>query len=193
MISFVTNEHHAAGGRPLFDGPLIEETIPGRLNGTPFTTMSWTGFNASTNAYEATRIATTNTMRIAETGTYDEKTNRFELNATNPGSLWLAPRPPPCSRASSWALTRASLLGARECTTLSYMKKASVTIRLDAKLQREVDRLSRELGRSRSDVVRDALRRQLALVRFERLRRQLLPLAEAQGILTDEDVFNLVS
>jgi len=41
--------------------------------------------------------------------------------------------------------------------------------------------------------VRDALRRQLALVRFEQARRGLLPLAEAQGFLTDEDVFADVS
>jgi predicted transcriptional regulator len=39
------------------------------------------------------------------------------------------------------------------------MKSASVTIRLDPKLQRELSRLSRQLGRSRSDLVRDALRR----------------------------------
>ena len=73
------------------------------------------------------------------------------------------------------------------------MKTASVTIRLDAKLQRELSRLSRQLGRSRSEVVRDALRRQLALVRFEKARRGLLPLAEGQGFLTDEDVFADVS
>lgn len=78
-------------------------------------------------------------------------------------------------------------------TTLSYMKTMSVTIRLDAKLQRELNRLSRQLGRSRSDFIRDALRRQLALVRFEQARRGLLPLAEAKGILTDEDVFAIVS
>lgn len=73
------------------------------------------------------------------------------------------------------------------------MKNASVTIRLDSKLQRELDRLSRQLGRSRSDIVRDALRRQLAVIRFEQSRRNLLPLAEAKGILTDEDVFAIVS
>jgi predicted transcriptional regulator len=73
------------------------------------------------------------------------------------------------------------------------MKNASVTIRLDAKLQRELTRLARAVGRSRSEFVRDALRRQLALVRFEQARRGLLPLAEARGILTDEDVFALVS
>ena len=73
------------------------------------------------------------------------------------------------------------------------MKSASVTIRLDPKLQRDLDRLCRQLGRSRSDLVRDAVRRQLALLRFEQARRTLLPLAEAQGVLTDEDVFARVS
>ncbi len=77
--------------------------------------------------------------------------------------------------------------------TLSYMRTSTVTIRLDAKLQRDLDRLSRRLGRSRSELVRDAVRRQVALLRFEEARRQLLPLAEAQGILTDEDVFRIVS
>lgn len=73
------------------------------------------------------------------------------------------------------------------------MKAATVTIRLDPKLQRELDRLCRQLGRSRSEVVRSALRRQIALLKFERSRRAILPLAEAQGILTDEDVFRIVS
>ena len=73
------------------------------------------------------------------------------------------------------------------------MKSATVTIRLDAKLERELNRLSRQLGRSRSELVRDALRRQLALARFEQARRTMLPLAEAHGVLTDEDVFADVS
>ena len=73
------------------------------------------------------------------------------------------------------------------------MKTATVTIRLDPKLQRELDRLSRQLGRSRSELVRDAVRRQIALLQFEQVRQTLVPMAEAQGILTDEDVFKIVS
>lgn len=68
-----------------------------------------------------------------------------------------------------------------------------VTIRLDRKLADRLTRISKRLGRTRSDVVRDALRRQLALLQFEELRKRLAPFAEAQGYLTDEDVFRDVS
>lgn len=77
--------------------------------------------------------------------------------------------------------------------TLCHMKSGFVTVRLDAALERELDRLAKRLGRSRSDLVRDALRRQLALARFEEARRRLLPLAESRGFVTDEDVFADVS
>ena len=67
--------------RSILGGRFIEETIEGTLNGAPFTTLAWTGFNTGTRQYEATRIATTNTARIAETGSFDEKTGQFELKA----------------------------------------------------------------------------------------------------------------
>jgi hypothetical protein len=68
--------------RPLFGGLFIEEKIDGVLNGTPFTTLAWTGFNTSTHEYEATRIASTNTVRIAETGAWDEQAHRFDLKGS---------------------------------------------------------------------------------------------------------------
>lgn len=76
--------------RPLLNGLFVEETIEGTLNGTPFTTLAWTGFNTSTHQYEATRIASTNTIRIAETGGFDEATQQFELKADYPfaGDTW---------------------------------------------------------------------------------------------------------
>jgi len=73
------------------------------------------------------------------------------------------------------------------------MKTSSITIRLDPSLEEMLDRVCRETGRSRSEVVREALRRQLTLELFEEARRELIPFAEAQGIFTDEDVFRLVS
>jgi predicted transcriptional regulator len=71
--------------------------------------------------------------------------------------------------------------------------KNALTIRLDPDLERLLDRLCRETGRTRSDLVRDALRRQLQLLRFESLRRRVLPFAEARGYLTDEDIAKAVS
>lgn len=72
--------------QPLFDGSFIEERIEGALNGVPFTTLAWTGFNTSTHQYEATRIASTNTIQIAEAGVWDDTARHFELK----GSYMLA-------------------------------------------------------------------------------------------------------
>jgi len=68
-----------------------------------------------------------------------------------------------------------------------------ITIRLDADLQRRLDDICDRSGRTRSDVVRDAIKRQVSLIQFEQLRRDVLPFAEARGYLTDDDVFNAVS
>jgi predicted transcriptional regulator len=68
-----------------------------------------------------------------------------------------------------------------------------LTIRLDRDLARELARLSKQLRRSRSDLARDAIRRQVALLQFAALRRRMMPKAEAAGYLTDDDVFRDVS
>jgi predicted transcriptional regulator len=73
------------------------------------------------------------------------------------------------------------------------MKTAAVTIRLDPVLEELLNQVCRQTGRSRSDVVRDALRRQLTVQLFDDARRKMIPFAEAQGIFTDEDVFKIVS
>ncbi len=73
-----------------------------------------------------------------------------------------------------------------------YMRNA-VTVRLDSNLEKLLNRLCKQTGRTRSEVVRDALRRQLSLLQFEQLRRQTMPFAEARGYLTDEDISRDVS
>jgi predicted transcriptional regulator len=70
---------------------------------------------------------------------------------------------------------------------------AMLTIRLDDDLQRLLDRACDLAGRTRSDLARDALRRQLSLATFEELRRAALPHASKAGFETDEDVFEAVS
>ena len=73
------------------------------------------------------------------------------------------------------------------------MKSTTLTIRLDQDLERLLNQLSKRTGQNRSEIVREALRRQLALRRFEELRRRVLPFAEARGYLTDEDVLRNLS
>lgn len=78
------------------------------------------------------------------------------------------------------------------CITLCDMKNA-VTIRLDHDLERMLKKFCRRSKRKRSEVVRDALRRQLSLMTFEQLRHKAMPFAEARGFLTDEDIVKVVS
>jgi len=69
----------------------------------------------------------------------------------------------------------------------------TLTIRVDKELERNLDKVCARSGRTRSAVIRDALRRQLALARFEDLRRRVMPFAEARGYLVDDDVVRDVS
>lgn len=70
---------------------------------------------------------------------------------------------------------------------------STLTIRLDAKLKKALERIAKRTGRTKSDIVREALERQVAVTRFRELRAKVLPFAEAQGLLTDEDAFRAIS
>ncbi|MGH7566238.1 MAG: ribbon-helix-helix protein, CopG family [Gemmatimonadota bacterium] len=71
--------------------------------------------------------------------------------------------------------------------------KEAITIRLEKDLERRLDEVVRRTGRTRSEIVREALRRQLALMAFDDLRERTMPYAETAGFLTDEDVFREIS
>lgn len=64
-----------------------------------------------------------------------------------------------------------------------------LTVRIDKALDAELRQFMAQTGQQRSEFVRDAVRRQLALARFEALRQRIAPFAEARGWLTDDDVF----
>ena len=70
---------------------------------------------------------------------------------------------------------------------------STITVRLDKKLDSELRRLAKRTGRPKSELIREALRRQLAVTHFEDLRQSVAPFAEARGWLTDEDVFRDIS
>lgn len=69
----------------------------------------------------------------------------------------------------------------------------TITIRLHKKIQEELEKVVRKEKTSKSEVIREAIARYLAVKRFQQLRKQVLPFAEAQGLLTDEDVFKVIS
>ena len=71
--------------------------------------------------------------------------------------------------------------------------KASLTVNLPPDMSSELDALVKRSGKSRSEVVREAVRRQISLERFRALREKLVPKAQARGLYTDDDVFKLVS
>jgi Arc/MetJ-type ribon-helix-helix transcriptional regulator len=70
---------------------------------------------------------------------------------------------------------------------------STITIRVPESLKRELKRSTKQHGQSAGDVVRESLKRYLAVERFQALKRKTLPFAETQGYLTDEDVFKATS
>ena len=71
--------------------------------------------------------------------------------------------------------------------------RETVTISLPQAVRRELDKVAKEEGVSRSDVLRQSLEDFLFARRFRRLRQRMMAAAQAQDIYTDEDVFTRVS
>lgn len=71
--------------------------------------------------------------------------------------------------------------------------KDTITIRLPEKLQKELEKVAKGGKTSKSEVIREAISRYLVLKRFQQLRKKVLPFAEAQGLITDEDIFKTIS
>jgi len=60
-------------------------------------------------------------------------------------------------------------------------------------VRRELDKVAKQEGVLSQYVLRQSLEDFLFVRRFRRLRRRMMAAAQAQGIYTDEDVFNRVS
>jgi predicted transcriptional regulator len=70
---------------------------------------------------------------------------------------------------------------------------STLTLRIPDDLKEQLEELSRAQNRPASDLVRESLRRFLAVESFKALRAKTVPLAEDQGFLTDDDIFREVS
>lgn len=67
-----------------------------------------------------------------------------------------------------------------------------ITIRIPDELDIELIRISKEQDRPVSSLVRDSLKQYIKIYRFRRLREKLMPFAEAQSLLTDEDIYEKI-
>jgi metal-responsive CopG/Arc/MetJ family transcriptional regulator len=66
--------------------------------------------------------------------------------------------------------------------------RATANISMDRKLLAEIDRWARRSGVSRSDLVCEFTRKQLAIMKLEALRARAVAEATAKGFLTEEDM-----
>ena len=69
----------------------------------------------------------------------------------------------------------------------------TMTVRIPDDLRKDLKEISQKEGIPVSDLVRESLTKYVLLYRFRKLRNMVLPFAEAQGILTDEDVYKIIS
>ncbi len=70
---------------------------------------------------------------------------------------------------------------------------STLTLRIPDELKEQLEALSRQQKRPASDLVRESLYQYVAAKQIKALRRITAPLAEAQGYVTDDDVFQTVS
>jgi len=74
----------------------------------------------------------------------------------------------------------------------TYMSQ-TMAVRIPDELRKQLKEISQKEGIPVSDIVRESLKKYVLLYRFRKLRDIVLPFAEAQGILTDEDVYKRIS
>lgn len=71
--------------------------------------------------------------------------------------------------------------------------KENVTVSLPETISSDLKRIAKEEGLTKSQIVRDALQDYIFIKKFRALRNKMVAKAQAQGVFTDEDVFEKVS
>ena len=71
--------------------------------------------------------------------------------------------------------------------------KENVTVSLPEKISSDLKRIAKEEGLPKSQIVRNALQDYIFIKKFRALRRKMVARAQAQGVFTDEDVFETIS
>ena len=67
-----------------------------------------------------------------------------------------------------------------------------ITVRIPEEIDKDLLIISKEEDKPISLLVRESLRNYIKIYRFRKLREKVLPFAETQGFLTDEDIFKTI-
>jgi len=68
-----------------------------------------------------------------------------------------------------------------------------LSVSLSGEMAAELDALAKATGRNKSDIVKESLSIFLWETKFKQVKRRLVKKAKAAGIVTEEDVFKVVS
>jgi metal-responsive CopG/Arc/MetJ family transcriptional regulator len=71
--------------------------------------------------------------------------------------------------------------------------RAVISISVPEKMASELDKAAKTTGRTKSDIIKEALQQYLWEDRFKKAKKGLTARAKKAGIVTDEDVFKIVS
>jgi len=71
--------------------------------------------------------------------------------------------------------------------------RAVISISLPEKMASELDKAVKETGRTKSEIIKESLRLYLWEERFKKIRKGLSGKARKTGVITDEDVFKIIS
>lgn len=71
--------------------------------------------------------------------------------------------------------------------------KENVTVSLPETMSSDLKRMAEEEGLTKSQIVRNALQDYIFIKKFRALRNKMVAKAQAQGVFTDEDVFEKIS
>lgn len=69
----------------------------------------------------------------------------------------------------------------------------TLSLNISDQLLEQLQALARERQQPISDLAIEAIRKYVSVEQFRELRRRTVPFAQAQGFLTDDDVFRTIS
>ncbi len=71
--------------------------------------------------------------------------------------------------------------------------RSILSVSLPEKLSDELEKVSKSTGRSKSDIVKESISLYLWEAKFRKMRKRLAAKAKKRGVVTENDVFKVIS